>query len=90
MPEFSSLAYWHSRPFTFLIICSLRALIARVQVCDDNMEACVLVEREQDKVIKKLRTFSGSTATKLQKLIDQVAELKTIFEGRQILLYRCF
>ena len=46
------------------------------------MEACILVEREQDKVIKKLRTLSWSAGLKLQKLIDQVAELKTIFEGK--------
>lgn len=43
------------------------------------MEACVLVEREQDKITKKLRTLSGSTAKKLQQLIDQVAELKAKF-----------
>ena len=49
------------------------------------MEACVLVEREQDKIIKKLRTLSGSTAKKLQQLIDQVAELKAKFEGGLLL-----
>ena len=44
----------------------------------------MLVEREQDKIMKKLRTLSGLTAKKLQKLIDQVAELKTKFEeGKQ-------
>ena len=45
-----------------------------------NMEACVLVEREQDKIIKKLRVLSGSAAKKLQQLIDQVSELKAKFE----------
>ena len=44
------------------------------------MEACILVEREQDKVIKKLRTLSGSTAKRLQSIIDQVSELRTKFE----------
>ncbi len=44
------------------------------------MEACISVEREQDKIIKKLKTLSGSTAKKLQQLIDQVAELKAKFE----------
>lgn len=48
------------------------------------MEACVLVEREQDKVIKKLRALSGSTAKKLQKLIDQVAEMKAIIEDGRL------
>ena len=39
-------------------------------------EACLAVEREQDKVVKKMRTFSGSSADKLQKIIDQVTALK--------------
>lgn len=53
------------------------------------MEACVLVEREQDKIIKKLRTLSGTTAKKLQQLIDQVAELKEKFvEGLFIILIK--
>ena len=41
-----------------------------------GMDACLAVEREQEKVVKKMRTFSGSSAEKLQKIIDQVAELK--------------
>ena len=44
------------------------------------MEACVLVEREQDKVAKKLRTASGSTAKKLQKLLDIIVELNVAFK----------
>lgn len=41
-----------------------------------GLEACLAVEREQEKVVKKMRTFSGSSADKLQKIIDQVAALK--------------
>ncbi len=40
------------------------------------MDACLAVEREQEKVLKKLKTLSGSSADKLQKLIDQIAQLK--------------
>ena len=40
----------------------------------------MLVEREQDKIIKKLRTLSESASAKLQQLIDRVAELKVRFE----------
>ncbi len=47
------------------------------------MEACVLVEREQEKIIKKLKTLSGSASRKLQQLIDQVVELKAKFEAGQ-------
>jgi hypothetical protein len=45
-------------------------------------EACLAVEREQEKVIKKMRTFSDSSADKLQKIIDQVAELKLQLSSR--------
>ena len=40
------------------------------------MDACLAVEREQEKVLKKLRTLSGSSADKLQKLIDQIIQLR--------------
>ena len=40
------------------------------------MESCLAVEREQDKVLKKLKTLSGSASDKLQKVIDQVNALK--------------
>lgn len=43
------------------------------------MEACLAVEREQDKVLKKLRTLSGSASKKLQEVIDQVNALKEQF-----------
>lgn len=46
-------------------------------------EACLAVEREQEKVIKKMRTFSDSSADKLQKIIDQVAELKLQLSSRK-------
>ena len=46
-------------------------------------EACLAVEREQEKVIKKMRTFSDSSADKLQKIIDQVAELKLQLSFRE-------
>ena len=44
-----------------------------------TMEACLAVEREQDKVLKKLRTLSGSASEKLQEVIDQVNALKEQF-----------
>ena len=47
------------------------------------MEACVLVEREQDKIAKKLRLLSGSSAKKLQSLLEQVAMVKAKFEEGQ-------
>ena len=47
------------------------------------MEACVLVEREQDKIMKKLKSLSGSASKKLQQLIDQVADSKAKFEEGQ-------
>ncbi len=40
------------------------------------MDACMAVEREQEKVLKKLKTLSGSYAYKLQILIDQIAQLR--------------
>ena len=40
------------------------------------MESCLAVEREQDKVIKKLKTLSGSASDNLQKIIDQVNALR--------------
>ena len=40
------------------------------------MEACLAVEREQDKVIKKLKTVSGSASDKLQRVLDQIQSLK--------------
>ena len=40
------------------------------------MDACLAVEREEDKVLKKLRTLSGSASEKLQKIIEQVNELR--------------
>lgn len=47
-----------------------------------TMDACTLVEREQVKIGKKLESLSGSTAKKLQGIIDQVAELKASLEGK--------
>ena len=41
-----------------------------------GMDACLAVEREEDKVLKKLRTLSGSASEKLQKIIEQVNELR--------------
>lgn len=46
-------------------------------------EACLAVEREQEKVVKKMRTFSDSSADKLQKIIDQVTELKLQLSSRE-------
>lgn len=40
------------------------------------MEACLAVEREQEKVIKKLKTVSGSASKKLQRILDQIQALK--------------
>ena len=40
------------------------------------MEGCLAVEREQEKVIKKLRTVSGSASEKLQRVLDQIQALK--------------
>ena len=40
------------------------------------MDACLAVEREQEKVLKKLRTLSGTASEKLQKIIDQVESLR--------------
>lgn len=60
--------------------CTLNLKLYELCWPGEKMEACVLVEREQDKIIKKLNTLHGSTAIKLQQLIDQVAELKGKFE----------
>ena len=40
------------------------------------MEACLAVEREQEKVVKKLKTVSGSATEKLQQVLDQIQALK--------------
>lgn len=40
------------------------------------MEACLAVEREQEKVVKKLKTVTGSTTEKLQQVLDQIQALK--------------
>lgn len=40
------------------------------------MDTCLAVEREQEKVLKKLRTLSGTASEKLQKIIDQVESLR--------------
>jgi len=48
------------------------------------MEACLAVEREEDKVLKKLRTLSGSASEKLQKIIEQVNDLKDQIEAGSV------
>ena len=40
------------------------------------MEACLAVQREQEKVVKKLRTVSGTATEKLQHVLDQIQALK--------------
>jgi len=40
------------------------------------MDACMAVEREQEKVLKKLKTLSGSSADKLQRLLNQIDQLR--------------
>ena len=40
------------------------------------MEACLAVEREQEKVVKKLKTVSGSASEKLKQVLDQIQVLK--------------
>ena len=52
------------------------------------MEACLAVEREQDKVLKKLKTLSGSSADKLQKLIDQITILRKELQEGTVYVYR--
>ena len=42
------------------------------------------VEREEDKVLKKLRTLSGSASEKLQKIIEQVNDLKDQIEAGMV------
>ena len=47
------------------------------------MEACLAVEREQQKVSQKLQTASSSVSTKLQNLIDNATTLRNrIIEGK--------
>lgn len=47
------------------------------------MEACLAVEREHEKVVKKLRTVSGSATEKLQRVLDQIQALKNkLMAGR--------
>ncbi len=50
------------------------------------MESCLAVEREQEKVLKKLKTLSGSASDKLQKIIDQVNVLKEQLSAGTLLL----
>jgi len=38
-----------------------------------------MVERDLDKIVKKLKVFSGTTVEKLEKLLKQIAELKATF-----------
>lgn len=45
------------------------------------MEACLSVEREHEKVVKKLRTVSGSATEKLQRVLDQIEALKNKLMG---------
>lgn len=40
------------------------------------MDACLAVQREQEKVVKKLRTVSGTATEKLQHVLDQIQALK--------------
>lgn len=42
------------------------------------MEACLAVEREQEKVVKKLKAVSGSATEKLQQVLDQIQALKEL------------
>ena len=48
----------------------------------------MLVERELDKVIKRFQTLSGSSANRLQKLIDLVGKLKTSFDSGKVISWR--
>lgn len=41
-----------------------------------DTDPCALIEHEQEKVLKKLKTLSGTSASKLQKLIDQIAQFR--------------
>ncbi len=55
----------------------------KADICNKTMEACVVVDRELDRVVKQLRATSGSAAAKLQKLLDQISELKAkLGEGK--------
>lgn len=40
------------------------------------MDACLAVEREQEKVVKKLKTVTGTTTEKLQQVLDHIQVLK--------------
>ena len=40
------------------------------------MEACVTVEKECDKVLKKLASFSDLATGKLQTVVDEMTALK--------------
>ena len=42
------------------------------------MEACQAVDREQEKVVKKLKSVSGSATEKLQRVLDQIKALKEL------------
>ncbi|CAI8047723.1 hypothetical protein GBAR_LOCUS26405 [Geodia barretti] len=42
------------------------------------MEACLAVEREQEKVVKKLKAVSGSATEKLQQVLHQIQALKEL------------
>ena len=44
----------------------------------EKMEACLGVEREQEKVVKKLKAVSGSATEKLQQVLDQIQALKEL------------
>lgn len=43
-----------------------------------KMEACLAVEREQEKVVKKLKAVSGSASVKLQQVLDQIQTVKEL------------
>ena len=43
-----------------------------------KMEACLAVEREQEKVVKKLKAVSGLATEKLQQVLDQTQALKEL------------
>ena len=42
------------------------------------MEACLAVEREQEKVVKKLKAAAGTATDKLQEVLDQIKALKEL------------
>ena len=52
------------------------------------MEACLAVEREQDKVVKKMKTVTGSATEKLQQVLDQIQALKDqLTTGDQVTVF---